>query len=133
MTSSNPAHDDDELDILNKVPLFSEWLAAYRSGRLDREIAQKMADLVQQVRLLEKPGTITIKLKIDELDGGAMLSIEEDVTTKPPKPKAAIGHAFANDAGGMFTDDPARAELPFLATLPSDDTDEPARLPEDNE
>lgn len=91
---------------------FHQWLADHARGTLDDESTAALAELVEQVAHLEKPGKLTLELKVDVAGrGGRTVVIEGKVVTKPPEPAPESSIFYVGDAGSLHRDDPYQGRL----------------------
>lgn len=99
---------------------FHEWLADHARGTLDNELTAELAELVKAVSELEKPGTLTLQLKVDVAgSGGRTVFIAGKVTSKPPVPAPEASIFYVGDGGTLHRDDPYS---PRLTGVPFQDT-----------
>lgn len=89
---------------------FSEWLAEFGRGALDDELTAALMEVAESVTLQEKPGTVTLKLKLSEKAGGVI--VEADVSSSAPRSKPS--QFFYVDAmrGELTRRDPKQPQLP---------------------
>lgn len=83
---------------------FSDWLARHRRGDLDDEIGQKLAEVVSAVHMLNKPGSVTIRLNVEP--SGRTVVLTDHVTAKVPEPSRDSAIYFATPLGELTRDDP---------------------------
>lgn len=84
--------------------LFSEWFAKHNHGDEDRDITVEIADISERVLLLDKTGTLDIKLSFERIADNAV-GIKVTYKSKPPE-SPAIGMWFRGLDGSMTKDDP---------------------------
>lgn len=89
-------------------PTLSEFLAAHCGGTLDREAGAALAALAQDVAYHEKPGTLTVTIRVERK--GSRVLVAGHHSAKPPKgdPEAAL-YFVAPD--GLTRDDPHQMTL----------------------
>lgn len=93
-------------------PTFHEWLKGHARGTLDLEATAAMADLVEQVAHLEKPGKLILELKVDVAgSGGRTVYIAGKVTSKPPEPAAEASIFYVGAGGSLHREDPYQGRL----------------------
>lgn len=91
---------------------FSEWLRDYLGGGLDDKLTAALAETAQTVQLLEKPGTVTLKLKLSEKGGGIV--VEASATHQAPVPKTSGQFFYVGQGGALSRRDPKQPQLPSL-------------------
>lgn len=80
-------------------PRFSEWLQEHRNGLLDVELAEAFEELVRAVGRTEKPGTITLKIKVtSEAD---MVAVNDELIARIPEKREA--RLYFVDLDGRLT------------------------------
>lgn len=79
-------------------------------GALCDEADEKLAALVQGVEATGKPGSITIKLSLKKVGGGAM-SASGKVSALIPADVAPITLLFPTPEGALLTEDPKQKKL----------------------
>lgn len=94
---------------------FAATLQAIHDGRLVRECAEKLHELITAVGEQAKQGTFTLLLTVAPLTKGdaSTVTVAPKITVKAPEadpPKAVF---YAHE-GHLMRDDPAKAELPGL-------------------
>lgn len=62
---------------------FSTWLKEHANGVLDADLAEAMTEVVRAVQRTEKPGTITLKLKVTA--EGDMVAVHDSLTSSVPE------------------------------------------------
>lgn len=125
-----PEDTTEEANPLTEIPLFSKFIAEQRNGQLDKELSMELARLSQAVTMLDKGGSLVLKIDIASMGDSKMVTISEKITVKVPEPDRPKGYAFVNNAGGLSREDPRQQKIPFLATLDPTEPPELASLPE---
>lgn len=71
----------------NDPELFSEHIAEFSAGWLDRDATEQLKDLIKAVKVAGKKGSLTLKLDVipREAKDGDIVIIRPTVTTKEPK------------------------------------------------
>lgn len=93
-------------------PMFHKWLSDHARGTLDQEATAALADLVEQVAHLERPGKLVLELKVEVAgSGGRTVVIGGKVTTKPPEPAPEQSIFYVGDSGSLHRDDPYQGRL----------------------
>ena len=70
---------------------FAEWLASYGTGVLDDKLTAALRDVAEAVVLLDKAGTVTLKLTLTAKGGGVIVS-----------PKVSFVAPEAKEGGQFF-------------------------------
>jgi hypothetical protein len=91
---------------------FSDWLKKYQGGALDDKLTAALREVASNVKLLEKPGAITLKLKLGEKGGGIV--VEAEVAQAVPKPKQSGQFFYVADDGTLTRRDPSQPQLPSM-------------------
>jgi ABC-type sulfate transport system substrate-binding protein len=91
---------------------FADWLSSYGSGALDDKLTAAMADVAQQVLLLDKTGRITLTLHIAPQGGGVIVTA--DVKAVAPEAKKTGQFFYVTPAGALSRRDPAQPQLPTM-------------------
>lgn len=91
---------------------FSEWLATYGSGVLDDKLTAALREVAEQVVLLDKSGTVTLKLTLTAKAGGVIVSPK--VTATPPEGKEGGQFFFVAPDGSLSRRDPNQPQLPTM-------------------
>lgn len=112
--------------------LITDVLREIRRGRAVDQASRLLAEVVQAVDETNKPGEVTITLKVKpEKGGGSQKTIVASVKAK--KPEADIPEAvfFSDPDGDLHRTDPAQSEMFQEATAPkpSGDIDKLGRGP----
>lgn len=91
---------------------FTGILMGYNNGDLDELLATELQDVVLAVRRTEKPGTLTLNIKVSP-NGDAMVELDATVNTK--KPAGSVGKAlfFPAEDGTLLRRDPKQSEMRF--------------------
>ncbi|MFJ8966084.1 hypothetical protein ACIRG5_42510 [Lentzea sp. NPDC102401] len=92
---------------------FSVALVNTDKGRLNETASHELTELLKAVRETNKPGSITITLKItpDKGSGGERVVVAGSVTTKKPAFDPRTSIFFLDEDGGMHRNDPRQHEL----------------------
>lgn len=89
---------------------FSQWLKGYGSGLLDDQLTASLRECAEQVVLLDKGGTVTLKLSLVAQGGGVVVTPK--VTTNAPEAKQGGQFFFVADNGCLSRKDPRQPQLP---------------------
>lgn len=94
---------------------YVDLLATLRRGTLLEDLAAELNQLVDVVRETEKPGEITLKLKLTpQKNDASVLVIRDLLTVKAPKEDVADTIAYVGADGEISRRDPRQPELPAL-------------------
>lgn len=96
----------------DKPTQFSDFIRDYRGGALDDQLTAAFADVATNVKLLEKPGSVTLKFKLSE-KGGAVV-VEHQLVHVAPQPKTSGQIFFVTESGGLTRRDPSQPQLPTM-------------------
>lgn len=91
---------------------FDDWLASYGGGTLNDKLTAALRDVAEQVVLLDKPGSITLKLTLAAKAGGVIVSPQ--VATKAPEGKESGQFFFLAADGSLSRRDPNQPQLPTM-------------------
>lgn len=89
---------------------FCESLALIRDGALVVQATEDLQDVITAVREQGKPGSFTLKLKV-EPNGEDTVTITPEITTKEPKPSVGKGVFYTDDGGNLFRRDPRQRDI----------------------
>lgn len=103
---------------------FTEFLQHQRGGDLLSELGAELADLVEQVEVHRKKGTLTLTLTLTPQGKGNALSVMDDVVVKPPRAERDGSIWFADTDGSLSRRDPRQASFEDGLRVIEDD-DEP--------
>lgn len=88
---------------------FSEWLAGYLGGALDSRLTAALNETADGVALLEKGGTVSLKLTLTPQGGGVVVTGK--VSHAAPQPKESGQFFYVTDAG-LSRRDPSQPTIP---------------------
>ena len=102
----------DEQTETEQVREFTDWIREHARGSLNDEMTAAMADVVLAVSTLEKPGTVTLKIKVEPIGTGERTVVTSgQVTASPPQPAPPASVFYPDAAGGLHRNDPQRPSL----------------------
>lgn len=118
--------DDDPTDDPTRVLPFAAFIQGHRHGQLHDELSSALRHLVHDCQLHDKPGELTIKLKLTPK--GQMMIVTDTLTIKAPEPARPESFYFTDHDFNLTRDNPQR-ELDFgnLREVPA--TPSPATTP----
>lgn len=91
---------------------FSEWLASYGAGSLDDKLTAGLAERAGDVVLLDKPGTLTLKLTVQAKGGGVVVT--PGLKLSPPESKDGGQFFYVDAEGNLSRRDPNQPQLPTM-------------------
>jgi hypothetical protein len=95
--------------ITNDPPVrpFADVLREINHGAVADLAASQLADLVQQVSHVGRPGTMTLTIKVAPLTGaGDTLQVSAATVVKPPRNDPYTAVFFHDDRGALSRNDP---------------------------
>lgn len=96
-----------------EAKLFHEWLADHARGTLDDEATAALADVVEAVGVLARPGKVTIELDIAPAgSGGRTVVVAGRVKSKPPAAAPEASIFYVGEHGTLWRDDPYAMRIP---------------------
>lgn len=93
---------------------FSEQLKHLAKGTLDAELTETLAELVRDINLHGKKGSLTLKLDLKpEVAGGEVrvIAILPSVSVTVPQPQRIASHLWPTFDGDLLRQDPDQPEL----------------------
>jgi hypothetical protein len=103
----------EEKDLPGPTRTFVQYLYEIDEGRLVGELTQEMRDLVTEVRDQQKPGTLTLTLKVEPTKAVNTLIITDQISVKPPKHTPGASIFYPDEEGYLHRKDPMQPELPL--------------------
>ena len=97
---------------IDKNPSITTVVSSMREGKFQEEISEKFNDLVQQVIVHRKAGSITITLNVkpgEYADNDVV--IFDNVTAKIPQPTKRPGIFFSDEEGVLSSENPKQQSL----------------------
>lgn len=95
------------------VKPFNQWLLEQRGGALHGELSEELQKLVLAVTEHEKPGTLTLVVKVKQAETGTHLLVADEVKVKAPEPDRGAALFFDDGHGNLSRRDPRQPQLPF--------------------
>lgn len=90
----------------------TDVLRDIRRGRAVEQATRMLAEIVRAVDETDKPGELTIKLKVKpEKGGGSQKTITCDVRMKKPETDIPEAVFFSDPDGDLHRSDPSQAEM----------------------
>lgn len=103
----------DPVDPLEAPPDdFHDWLASFKDGVVSVQLSQQLAEVVQAVRMWNKPGSVSLTVKVspNKVDS-RYLEVVEKVDAKIPTETPEPRFYFGTPAGRMTTENPYQTAL----------------------
>lgn len=91
---------------------FSAWLRDFKGGAIDDQLTAAMTDVARAVQLLEKKGSVTLKLTLSERGGGVVVTPE--VKHDVPQPATSGQFFYVADDGSLSRRDPNQPQPPSM-------------------
>ena len=92
----------------------TDVLRDVRQGRAVAQATQMLNDVVMAVDMTNKPGSVTITIKVKpEKGGGSQKTIAVEVKAKKPEMDIPEAVFFSDGDGDLHRSDPAQSDLPF--------------------
>lgn len=93
---------------------FAEFLQRQSRGTTHRELSDGLHNLVARVMETGKPGTITLKVKVDVLKGSKdTLTVSDEITLKLPEHDRQASIWFQDQDGNLTRSDPEQLAMPL--------------------
>ena len=93
-------------------PDITDAIRALEKGFFVREATRALAEATAAAVRNERPATVTLTFKITQTgtspSGSPIIHITPDVAVKLPRPERAASVFYADDANGLFRQDPAQ-------------------------
>jgi hypothetical protein len=94
---------------------FASFLCTHARGRSERELSEKLRDLVQAVEETGKGGSITYKLSIKpQANAEHAVLVQDDITVKTPTLDRPASIFFADEAYRLVRSDPRQMTIDSL-------------------
>lgn len=91
---------------------FTDVIGEIDRGRLFDELTERLAEVVDGVRLTQKAGELTLKLKISP-NGEDAVAIADEVKVKLPEPNKPKSLFFIGKGNALSRRDPRQQDLPL--------------------
>jgi hypothetical protein len=94
-----------------KPESFAAVLASIRP-KTDVELAEKLSQLIEDVKVTGKKGTLTVKFEVKPVDGGGQAVIVNDaISMRPPEKNREGSMAFIGEGNRLQRTDPTAMPL----------------------
>lgn len=97
---------------------FMQWLLAQRAGVLHSELTEALQEVVAGAIEHQKPGSLTLVIKVSPLENGINVQVADDVKAKVPEPAKSPSLFFTDSKGNLSRDNPYQEPLPGLRQIP---------------
>jgi hypothetical protein len=95
---------------VRKQTKFSEVIQEARSGAVDGDLSEKLAEIVRAVREHGGKGALTLKVAVSQNDAGSV-KLDFGITTKTPQPALGTALMFADDSGNLTRNDTRQLQM----------------------
>ena len=90
------------------------WLLQHRQGQLHRQLSEALAAVLLACRDTEKPGEITLKIRVKpNPDYLGQMLISDQVLAKPPDEATSTAYLFNADALRLHGEDKGQLSIPL--------------------
>lgn len=125
--------DDSATEVLDtKRLMFADWLRAHARGSVNDEATAELADVVEAVTQLGKPGKVTIEVTVEPSGAtGQAVVVAAKVKTKKPEAAPEAGLFFVGEHGALHRNDPYHPQMVDQQTarvIPAATDDAPKRV-----
>lgn len=92
------------------------WLLQHRQGQLHRQLSEALAAVLLACRDTEKPGEITLKIRVrPNPDYLGQMLISDQVLAKPPEQATSTAYLFDADALRLHGEDQGQLSIPLAS------------------
>jgi hypothetical protein len=92
---------------------FAAFVQEQRGGGLHGELSDRLAEVVQAVLAVEKPGKLTLIVKVVPSKDGATVIITDEIKTILPEAPRGAGIFFVDADGNLSRQNPNQMEMPL--------------------
>lgn len=96
----------------NRKP-FAAVIQEQRNGGLHSELSHELAALVSAVQETQKPGTLTLTMKVAPNKDGVTMTVTDKVVAKIPENDRGAAIFFVQGDGNLVRRDPRQLEMPL--------------------
>lgn len=104
----------------HRPDLFTHMLNNLRTGAA-KELSDELAKLIQNVRVTNKQGTLTLTLKVKP-EGDGIYGIEEEIKAKHPQLPRGKSLMWGTPEGNLVTSDPNQGSLELRSVAAEPET-----------
>lgn len=92
------------------------WLLQHRQGQLHRQLSEALAAVLLACRDTEKPGEITLKIRVrPNPDYLGQMLISDQVLAKPPEQATSTAYLFDADALRLHGEEEGQLSIPLAS------------------
>lgn len=102
---------------------FAAFIQEQRNGGLHGELSHGLAELVTAVQETQKPGTLTLTVKVQPNKDGVTMTVTDKVVSKLPEGDRGAAIFFIQGDGNLVRRDPRQLEMPLREVARDDDGD----------
>lgn len=92
---------------------FAAFIQEQRNGGLHGELSHELAALVEAVQETQKPGTLTLTVKVAPNKDGVTMTVTDKVVAKAPEVDRGAAIFFVQGDGNLVRRDPRQLEMPL--------------------
>jgi hypothetical protein len=92
---------------------FAAFIQEQRGGGLHGELSHELANLVNAVQETQKPGTLTLTLKVAPNKDGVTVTVSDKIKAAVPEADRGAAIFFVQGDGNLVRRDPRQTELPL--------------------
>ncbi|MFJ3393921.1 hypothetical protein [Leifsonia aquatica] len=90
---------------------FAAMLATIRP-KTDVELAEKLGDLIEQVKVTGKKGSLSVKFEVEPVNGGGLsVLVHDSITVRAPEKKREGSLAYIGEGNRLQRTDPTAMPL----------------------
>lgn len=93
------------------LTLFSELATELAQGDFDREVTSELAKAAQAAEATQQKAEVNIKIVLRP--GPKMMGVIASIKSTIPRPALQTSQLFIDDKGGLHTENPRQAQIPF--------------------
>lgn len=94
-----------------KPESFAAMLATIRP-KTDVELAEKLGDLIEQVKVTGKKGSLSVKFEVEPVNGGGLsVLVHDSITVRAPEKKREGSLAYIGEGNKLQRTDPSAMPL----------------------
>lgn len=102
----------EEIEYEGRKP-FAAFIQEQRNGGLHGELSHELAALVTAVQETQKPGTLTLTVKVQPNKDGVTMTVTDKVSAKIPEGDRGAAIFFIQGDGNLVRRDPRQLEMPL--------------------
>jgi hypothetical protein len=90
---------------------FAAFIQEQRNGGLHGELSHELAALVTAVQETQKPGTLTLTIKVQPNKDGVTMTVTDKVVAKAPEAERGAAVFFIQGDGNLVRSDPRQLKM----------------------